>query len=193
MQDIPLVENAEIAEPNWGRKIKLFLEAKPEFLETKVIEPDTLSFPSLRTWNFVKRGCAGLDSVTAAPQDYVDLVSGCIGKTAAALFIQFATSLDLFNAREVMEGTAKVDMKAPIDRLIHLPSSLIFHAQAAKNDGSLTTDMVDRAFTVMLEMGEAGHIDAVKAPLATIALLKDGYRPPEKYRTRFGQLLAQIS
>jgi hypothetical protein len=190
--DYPVPENAELAEPTWGRKIRLFLESKPEFLETKTIEPDVLSFPSLRTWRYVKRGCAGLDAVQAPASAYLSLVSGCVGKTAAALFIQFATSLDLFSAVEVMEGRATVDLDAPIDRLIHLPSSLIFHAQRLAKDGKLETGMVDNAFLVLLGMGEKGHVDAVKKPLAQIATIRPDYRPPAAYRQRFGQLIAQI-
>lgn len=190
--DVPVPENPELAEPNWGRKIRLFLESKPEFLETKTVEPDTLAFPSLRTWRYVKKGCAGLDAVDAPASDYVSLVAACVGKTAAALFVQFATSLDLFSAVEVMEGKAKVDFKAPIDRLIHLPSSLIFHAQRLAKANRLESDMIDNAFVVLLEMGEKGHVDVVKKPLAQIATIKPDYRPPAAYRQRFGQLLAQI-
>jgi hypothetical protein len=91
-----------------------------------------------------------------------------------------------------MEGKVKVDLTAPIDRLIQLPSALIFHAQAMKDEGALDTDKIDRAFITMLEIGEHGHVDAVKHQLAKIANIVPGYRPPQAYRARFGSLLQQI-
>lgn len=189
---IPVVKNSAIAEKAWGRKIRLFLESKPDFVETKQIEPDALAFPSLRTWEYVKRGCAGLDAVNGTGDDYVQLVAGCVGQTAAALFVPFAQAMDLYSAREVMEGKTTVNFNDSLDRLFQLPSALIFHAQQAKDEGSLTDDMVDRAFIVLLTLGEKGMVDAVKAPLSTIALIKPGYRPPRQYKDRFGALLAQI-
>lgn len=190
--DYPVPQNWELAEPTWGRKIRMFLESKPEFLQAEKIEPDQLAFPSLRTWKFVRRGCAALESVDAPGKAFTDYVAACIGKTAASMFVQFATSLDLFNAKAVMEGTEQVDFNAPIDRLLQLPPALIFHAQRLNNEGTLSSDMIDRAFIVLLELGERGSPEAVKKPLATIATIKPDYRPPAQYRARFGQLLAQI-
>lgn len=188
----PKFSNCELGDVAWGRKIRLFLESKPEFIQAKTVEPDELAFPTLRSWDFVKRGCAALESVQADGQDYADLVAGCVGKTAAAMFVQFASSLDLYSAKEVMEGTTTVDMKAPADRLIQLPHALIFHAQRMADTGELTTQHIDNAFIVLLELGERGHVDAVKNPLATIATIKPDYRPPAALRQRFGQLLSQI-
>lgn len=189
---IPVVRNSELGEMAWGRKIRLFLESKPDFVETKQIEPDAFSFPSLRQWAYVKKGCAGLDAVGAKPNDYVKFVSGCVGQTAATLFVQFAQAMDLYSAREVMEGKATVNFNDKLDRLFQLPSALIFHAQMARDEGALTDDMVDRAFVVLLTLGEKGMVDAVKQPLSAIALIKPGYRPPQQYRERFGSLLSQI-
>lgn len=189
---IPVVRNSEIAEKAWGRKIRLFLESKPDFVETKQIEPDALSFPSLRQWSYVKKGCAGLESVGADGDDFVSFVAGCVGQTAATLFVNFASAMDLYSARAVMEGKETVNFNDSLDRLFQLPAALIFHAQMAKDSGTLTDDMIDRAFVVLLTLGEKGMVDAVKQPLSTIALIKDGYRPPRQYRDRFGALLAQI-
>lgn len=189
---IPVVRNSEIAQKSWGRKIRLFLESKPDFVEAKQVEPDQMSFPSLRQWEYVKRGCAGLDAVCAGPDDYMGLVTGCVGKTAASLFVPFAQAMDLYSAREVMEGKKQVDYSDSLDRLFQLPSALIFHAQQAKDEGVLTDDMVDRAFVVMLTLGEKGMVDAVKQPLSALTLIKDGYRVPRQYKDRFGALLAQI-
>ena len=185
-------KNCELGDKQWGRKIQLFLESKPEFIEAAPLSPEDMAFPTPRTWEFVMKGCAALDSVQAPAADYGALVSGCVGKTAATMFVAFATSLDLYSAKEVMEGTVKVDFNAPADRLLQLPSALIFHAQRMADEGRLEDGMVDTAFSVLLEMGEKGHIDAVKAPMATIATIKKGYRPPVKYRERFGSLMAQI-
>lgn len=190
---IPVVRNSEIALKAWGRKIRLFLESKPDFVTTTQIEPDALSFPSLRQWEYVKKACAALQSVNAEPNDYVQLVGACVGQTAAALFVPFATAMDLYSAREVMEGKVQVDFNDKLDRLFQLPSALIFHAQQAKDEDKLTDDMVDRAFVVLLTLGEKGMVDAVKQPLSTIALIKPGYRPPVQYRERFGSLLKQIT
>lgn len=184
--------NCELGDRAWGRKIELFLESKPEFIECPPASPEDMAFPTPRTWEYVMKGCAALDSVQAPSKDYEALVSGCVGKTAATMFIAFATSLDLYSAIEVMEGKVKVDFTAPADRLLQLPSALIFHAQRLAEHGRLEDGMVDTAFSVLLEMGERGHIDAVKAPMATIATIKKGYRPPVKYRERFGSLMAQI-
>lgn len=189
---VPVVRNAEIAERSWGRKIRLFLESKPDFVETKAPEPDALSFPSLRQWEYVKRGCAGLDSVDATADDYVSFVSGCVGITAAALFVPFAKAMDLYSAREVMDGTKQVNFSDSLDRLYQLPSALIFHAQQAHDEGLLSDDMVDRAFVVLLTLGEKGMVDVVKQPLSALTLVKPGYRVPRQYKDRFGSLLAQI-
>lgn len=189
---IPVVRNSEIGEMAWGRKIRLFLESKPDFVETKQVEADALSFPSLRQWSYVKRGCAGLSAVGAGNKDFVKFVSGCVGQTAATLFVTFAEAMDLYSARDVMEGKKEVNFNDKLDRLFQLPSALIFHAQMAKDEGSLTSDMVDRAFVVLLTLGEKGMVDAVKQPLSAIALIKPGYRPPSAYLERFGNLLAQI-
>jgi hypothetical protein len=189
---IPVVKNAEVGERAWGRKIKLFLESKPDFVETKQIEPDALSFPSLRTWSYVKRGCAAMESVGATANEFVEFVAGCVGQTAAALFVPFANAMDLYSAREVMEGKTTVNFNDKLDRLFQLPSALIFHAQQAMDEGTLTDEMVDRAFVVLLTLGEKGLVDAIKQPLSAITLLKPGYRPPRQYKDRFGALLAQI-
>jgi hypothetical protein len=84
---IPTVKNHELAFPKWGRRIRMFLESKPEFIQTDVPPEGEFSFPSLRTWMYVKKGCSGLDSVNAPAKDYTDLVSACIGKSAAAMFV----------------------------------------------------------------------------------------------------------
>ena len=157
----PSFQNCELGDLAWGKKISMFLQSKPEFIQTTTVEPDEMAFPTLRTWDFVKRGCAALESVNADGKDYADLVAGCVGKTAAAMFLQFAASLDLYSAKEVMEGTTKVDMNAPADRLIQLPHALIFHAQRMKETGELTGQHIDNAFVVLLELGEKGHVDAV--------------------------------
>jgi hypothetical protein len=190
--DYPIPVNWQLAEATWGKKIRMFLESKPEFIEAKTIEPDQLAFPSLRTWMHVRRGCAALESVDAPGKAFTDYVTACVGKTAAAMFVEFATSLDLFNAAAVMDGTEQVDFKAPLDRLLQLPPALIFHAQRLLNEGKLTDEMIDRAFIVLLELGEKGSPEAVKKPIATIATIRQGYRPPQQYRARFGHLLAQI-
>jgi hypothetical protein len=190
--DYPIPVNWELGTRSWGSKIRMFLESKPEFLQAETIEPDQMAFPSLRTWRYVRNGCAALESVDAPARAFTDYVAACIGKTAASMFVQFATSLDLYSAREVMEGTQKVDYNAPVDRLLQLPPALIFHAQRLNNEGQLSSEMIDRAFIVLLELGERGSPEAVKKPLATIATIKPDYRPPAAYRQRFGQLLAQI-
>jgi len=185
-------QDCALADMAWGRKIQLFLESKPEFIEQPPASPDDMAFPTPRTWHMVMLACAALDSVHASAKDYESIVTGCVGKTAATMFIAFATSLDLYSAQQVMEGTVKVDYSVPADRLLQLPSALIFHARRLHEEGRLSTDMVDTGFVVLLEMGERGHIDAVKQPMAAINHIVPGYRPPLAYRTRFGSLLAQI-
>lgn len=184
-------ENCDLGDLAWGKKAQLFLESKPEFVQT-LPNDDELAFATPRTWTMLVKAFSALDSVQAPPTEYELVGKGCVGKTAAAMFIQFATSLDLFSAVEVMEGRQTVDYKAPIDRLIHLPSALIFHAQRLNREGALTSDHIDNAFAVMLEMGELGHVDAVKQPLAAITQIMPKYRCQPAYRTRFGSLMAQI-
>lgn len=185
-------EDCELADVAWGRKIELFLEAKPEFIEQTPLNAEDMAFATPRTWHFVMKACAALDSVQAPAKDYEAIVSGCVGKTAATMFIAFATSLDLYSAQQVMEGTVKVDMSVSADRLLQLPSALIFHARRLLDEGRLEDGLVDNAFVCLLEMGERGHIDAVKNPLGVIHHLKKGYRPPQEYRLRLGSLIAQI-
>ena len=184
-------ENCELGDFAWGRKGQLFHQSMPEFLET-LPNNDEMAYATPRSWHMLFKALSALDSVQAPATEYALVAQGCVGKTAAAMFMEFATKLDLFNAVKVMEGTEKVDFKVSIDRLVHLPSALIFHAQRLKREDSLTTDHIDNAFAVMLEMGEMGHIDVVKQPMAAISHVLPGYQCPQPMRVRFGSLMRQI-
>lgn len=189
---IPTCDSPELAHPLWGRRIRSFLESMPDWMETTKVPEGERSFPSLRTWRLAKLGLSALDAMSAAPEYYPKLLTGCVGTGASNAFFEHVRNLSLFNARGVVDGTVTVDYKAPIDRLCHLPSAMIFCLKSLLASGELVKEHVDNAFKCLLILGEQGQADLVKLPLAQLANVMPGYRAPDDLHTRFGSLLAQI-
>jgi hypothetical protein len=189
----PVVENADMSMPKWGRLIRSFLEAKPEYIEAKSVTDEDISFPSLRTWRMTKIGCAGLDSIAAPAKQYLELVEGCVGREAASMFMEYVNSLGLYKAQDVLKGLIPVDYNDPQDRLMQLPAALVYHAKSMKEEGVLTGDMLSRGWDVMCTLGERGLIDCVKKPVAVLAnVSRELWSPSSDESKRLGSLLRQI-
>ena len=189
---VPVVQDAEIRDPHWGRLVKAFLESRPGYVEHKVVNDENRSFASLRTWRMVKLACAALDSIAADPNDYLLITNGCVGDEASSLFHSFVADLDLYPAREVILGNVAVNLDDSVDRLLPLPGALVFHARRMNEDGELLPDQIQRCFELMVNLGERGLVDAVVKPMTIFAKFANNWRPDLALQRRFGALLQQI-
>lgn len=190
--ETPVVRDAELRDPVWGRLVRSFLESRPDYVEATTVNDEHRSFPTLRTWRMVKLGCAALDSIAADPEDYLALTNGCVGDEASSLFHQYVATLDLYPARDVILGNVPVDLNDDVDKLLHLPGALVFHARKMSEAGELLEEHIARCFELLLKLGENGLVDAVVKPMTIFVKFVNNWRPEPKLQARFGSLLNQI-
>ena len=93
----------------WGHMITGYLRKNSN---ERVLIPDNdeeLSFPTPRTWTYLRNCLAAAESVAAPPNIQSKIAAGCVGKTVGSNFLRYVAQLDLIDPEACLAGTAKFE------------------------------------------------------------------------------------
>lgn len=182
----PVVGDTSGHKPAWYRLIANLLKRHPELREVAEIDDETTAFLSLRQWHRLADCLAAASQVQADADVHHQLAAGMVGKDGAEMLMAAKGKSLLYDPAEVVDGKVSVTYDDRLDRLWFLPSGII---DTLTDDGNPAR--VERAYDVLIEMGEHGLLDPV-APVIGFCRKTFG-EMSEDQRVRMGELGAALT
>ena len=156
--------------PQFGMLIVRFLRSNPRL---RVAVPDTddqYSFPTPRTWTYLRDSLAAAKSVDAPSNIEHDICKGLVGETAAGEFMRHMKIDDLIDADAILDGreTFTYSKKRP-DLAVCLLPALISSIKR-----QYSTERMDRAVETFVKSVGAHQKDLVFSQLKHLVKAKPG-------------------
>lgn len=95
--------------PKWGFLITGYLRKNASDRSQIPANDEEVSFPTYRSWHFLRDMLAAAESVDAPPNVLASMASAAVGRTAGSNFMRYVATLDLVDPEAVLEGTAKFE------------------------------------------------------------------------------------
>ena len=181
--DIPVVpKDWHLCQPLWSNRIGRFLSKNMELLQTFPSEMNEQGrpWPSPRSWENASICLAGADSVNANKETRFTMINGCVGKTAAEMFVKFSNEEDLPIAEDILAQCLTYKLPRQPDMAMAV-LRIVFNflmQRRGENDGperfEQGMDLVGTIYKQRPEIGMMfrGHIVSTK-PESHVAVVRD--------------------
>lgn len=145
------------------RSVGAFITARPDLVHKMPGRSSErgLAWPSPRSWEMGATVLGHAQAAGAKQGVRAQLLSGCVGPSAAREYFAWERSLDLPDIEEALASGGTIELPATPDRIVAMCGGLV---AAVKQDPS-TSRCTAAVNGVLVSVAKAGHVD-----LATVAL-----------------------